>query len=69
VGRTPGATAASTRKRLLRLLQTGRSLHLRRERDDLDDAEWAALVARLLAALSPARTAATDPTAEMGPAA
>jgi hypothetical protein len=37
--------------------------------NDVDDEEWAALVARLLAALSPARTAATDPTAEMGPAA
>jgi AcrR family transcriptional regulator len=40
--------------------------------NDVDDEEWAALVARLLTALSPARTAATAataPAAEMGPAA
>jgi len=35
---------------------------------DVDDEEWAALLARLLAALSPVRTAPTHPTAEMGTA-
>ena len=35
---------------------------------DVGDQEWAALLARLLAALSPIRTAPTHPTAEMGTA-
>jgi AcrR family transcriptional regulator len=35
---------------------------------DVDDEEWEALLVRLLAALSPARTTSTQPTEEMGTA-